>query len=435
MPPPILSGQQVTASSHSSGLVGGRRLRLAIVVNSFPTVSETFIYNKVAGLSERGVLVTVIKHASGSDEALYRDRLKTLNLRQQFARGVPASLKGAANFSLLVREPRRAFQALALAASGPRRGGASLSVIMGALAARRCDIVHFEFSGLGVAYLPVLDLLRPAKIFVSCRGAAEQIKPLLDPLRRSDLERLFNRADRVHCVSQDMLNCCTQYGLPERKAFVNRPAVRTDAFMRTAAIPSPTRPAGPVRICSTGRLHWKKGFEFALIAVKLLKDAGEAVTWEIIGDGPEREKLVYMVHTLGLSQIVTLTGRLGSGQVKERLQDCDIFLLPSLSEGISNAALEAMAMELPVISTRAGGMEEVITDGQNGFLVDCYDPVQIADRIRRVRDDISLRNTLGKTARETILSGFSIDRQITTFVSEYRSAVGGTGDGRTQRAP
>jgi glycosyltransferase involved in cell wall biosynthesis len=323
---------------------------------------------------------------------------------------------------LLVRDPRRVLLWLSFALRGPRRGGGSRFVLLGALAASECDIVHFELSGLAVAYLPVFKLLRPAKIFVSCRGAAEQIKPLADPGRGSDLEKLFSSADRVHCVSQDMLESCKKYGLTEQKAFVNRPAIRADAFTRAAAIPGETVRTRPVRISSTGRLHWKKGFDVALLAIKLLKDSGERVTWEIIGEGPEREKLVYMIHALGLSEIVGLAGKMDSSQVKARLEKSDIFLLPSLSEGISNAALEAMAMELPVISTRSGGMDEVIANGQNGLLVDCYSPEQIASSIRHLITDVSLRNELGKNARLTILKRFSLERQIMTFTREYASA-------------
>lgn len=403
---------------------GKRPLRVAVVVNRFPTMSETFIFNKVAGLAEGGFQVTVITHDRSNDAALYRRRLKELSIRRHCLRGFSGLFKSVADFAcLLFREPRRAWQWIALAVRGPRRGGASRAVLLGALTARTCDVVHFELSGLGVAYLPVFDLLRPAKIFVSCRGTAEHIKPLVDPGRGADLERLFRLADRVHCVSQDMLDSCKKYGLTEDKAFVNRPAIRADAFTRATPISRTLLPAGPIRICSIGRLHWIKGLEFALLAIKLLKDAGERVTWEIIGDGPEREKLLYMIHALGLSETVTLAGNLDSSQVKERLDKSDIFLLPSLSEGISNSALEAMAMELPVISTRSGGMDELITDGQNGLLVNCYAPDQIASSIRRLAGDLSLQHKLGRNGRQTILEHFSLERQITCFVSEYALAI------------
>jgi colanic acid/amylovoran biosynthesis glycosyltransferase len=276
-------------------------------------------------------------------------------------------------------------------------------------------------SGLGVAYLPVLALLRSARVVVSCRGTAEKIKPLTDEGRASDLGKLFQLADRVHCVSQNMLDSCKKYGLSEHKAFVNRPAIRIDAFTRDTSVSEARHPLVPIRVCSIGRLHWNKGFDFALLAMKLLKDSGERVVLEIIGDGPEREKLVYLTEALGLADSVTLAGRLDSMEVKARLESCDIFLLPSLSEGISNAALEAMAMELPVISTRSGGMDELISDGQNGLLLDCYAPDQIANSIRRLARDAELQRDLGKNARQTILDEFSIERQLSCFVLEYQN--------------
>jgi glycosyltransferase involved in cell wall biosynthesis len=162
-----------------------------------------------------------------------------------------------------------------------------------------------------------------------------------------------------------------------------------------------------------------KGLEFALLGIKLLTDEGKRVVWEIVGEGREREKLGFMIHALGLSEVVKLIGKLDSVQVKERLENCDVFLLPSLSEGISNSALEAMAMGLPVISTRSGGMDEVISDGYSGILVNCYAPAEVADGIRKLAASPEMRQTLGKNARKAVMDEFSVERQILCFVSEY----------------
>ncbi|MDZ7648854.1 MAG: glycosyltransferase [Cytophagales bacterium] len=110
----------------------------------------------------------------------------------------------------------------------------------------------------------------------------------------------------------------------------------------------------PFLFCSTGRLYWKKGFDYALLAMKELKNRGHAFRYEIIGEGIERLKLIFMAHDLGLQDEIVFLGSLPGSEVKSRLEKCDIYVLPSLSEGISNAVLEAMAMQLPVVSTRAG---------------------------------------------------------------------------------
>lgn len=399
-------------------------LRVLVVVNSFPTASETFIFNKVLGLSERGVAVTVLSHSLRNDYALYASRLRDakIQVRCLHVWNTGPLLLGQL-LLLLLREPLVAWEMLKQTFRGFRgkRPWPNASGFLGTLIGRRFDIVHFEFSGIAVGYMPYLGFLKPAKMFVSCRGTAEQVKPLADLRRAADLVKLFASADRVHCVSKEVLRSCARHGLREPKAFVNEPAIRPEMFTR--AEPCSTRKTleGTVRICSTGRLDWKKGFEFGLVAMRELLDRGLKFHWEIIGEGPEREKLVYIIHTLNLGQVVTLVGKVSSAEVRNRLASCDIFLLPSLSEGISNAALEAMAMELPVVSTRAGGMEEVIQHDHNGLLVDCFSASAIALSIRRLIDDPELRERLSVNAKKTILEKFSIPRQIDRFLFEYHA--------------
>ncbi len=397
--------------------------RIALIVTEFPSMSETFILNKVVGLAESGYQVLVISHKRSNGSEAYRDRLKSLSVRHCCLTDLSGIVFGlAALFRVLFCNPALGCHWMAWIVTGRRRKPLSRVFLLGSLIAHQSQIVHFEFSGLAIAYLSLIDLLRNAKIFVSCRGTAEKVKALVDPVRAANLKELFELVDRVHCVSQDMLDVCLRYGLPAHKAFVNRPAIRIENFTRAVRVDADDGCLRPIRICATGRLHWIKGFEFAVLAVKILKESGCSVQLEIIGEGPEREKLAYLVQTLGLSEQVTLAGRLNGAQVRSHLESCDVFLLPSLSEGISNAALEAMAMELPVISTCAGGMNEVITAGRNGILVDCCSSQDLANAIERLIRTPGLRRQLGENARETILSEFGLERQIARFAREYGAA-------------
>jgi glycosyltransferase involved in cell wall biosynthesis len=285
------------------------------------------------------------------------------------------------------------------------------------------DLVHFAYSGLAVAWVDALPLLAPARVIVSCRGSAERITPLVDPDRAAALRRVFELADRVHCVTDDMRTTCGAYGLAPTKAFVNHPAIDVERFRRR--VPYPAHSSGPYRILSTGRLHWTKGFEFGLMAVRSLLDGGHDVHYEIIGSGPDEGHLRYTVQDLGLSEHVTFAGKRSSTEVRAALEQCDIYMLPSLSEGISNAALEAMAMEVPVVSTSAGGMPEAITDGVDGLIVPPRAQAALALRIAELLQDRALRLHVGTAARRRVERDFSLQRQISNFVSEYRLLLPG----------
>jgi colanic acid/amylovoran biosynthesis glycosyltransferase len=185
------------------------------------------------------------------------------------------------------------------------------------------------------------------------------------------------------------------------------------------------REGQPFRLLTTGRLHWKKGLEYALLAVRELVDAGHDVVYEILGGGHEEERLKFAVHDLGLDRNVSFLGRRSSTEVRAALERADVYLLPSLSEGISNAALEAMAMEVPLVTTSAGGMNEAVHDGIEGMVVPSRDPGAMARRIAELLRDGPRRAALGRAARARIESEFSLERQISVYLKEYDSLLNG----------
>jgi colanic acid/amylovoran biosynthesis glycosyltransferase len=285
------------------------------------------------------------------------------------------------------------------------------------LVASQPDIIHFEFSGIAVAYRDVFDLLRPAKLVVSCRGAAEQILPLSDPDRARGLESVLAAVDLIHCVSDDMRRTVESYGASPDKILVNRPAVPVADFAALADRRVPHD--GPLRVLSIGRLHWKKGFDDSLRAVAAMEARGHRVEYRIAGEGPEREKLTFLAHQLGLNRQLTLLGVQRQEEILDQLAWADVLLLPSLSEGISNAVLEAMAAGLPVVATRSGGMDEVIEPGRDGFLVDVGDVEAMVARLSDLADDPDLRIRLGREASARAWAEFDLSRQISNFVRAY----------------
>lgn len=396
------------------------------MVNSFPKVSETFIFNKVVGLSKRGVDVTVVFHDDASDRQAFRadwEKVKSVKIERAFSR------RDILGFRLYRTIASRGIRSIAilkgLYALDKKPHEILKDYFLWLSVANRFDIIHFEYTGLAITYFNVLPYLKPAIVFTSCRGAAEQIRPLVDKARAQQLTQLFNRVDQVHCVSKNMLDdCMALYLLNPRKAFVNRPAIDPGKFHRRNGIGNQSSNA-PFVICSTGRLHWKKGFEYALLAMKRLGQKGLNFRYEIIGGGVELEKLAFMAHDLGIRDKVFFVGALSSVEVISRLESCDIFVSPSLSEGISNAVLEAMAMEVPVVATRAGGMAEVISHNETGLLVDAYNDAQLADALELLMRDKILRDRLGRNGLTLIQAEYSIQRQMDVFVDRYNSSIYG----------
>ena len=176
-------------------------------------------------------------------------------------------------------------------------------------------------------------------------------------------------------------------------------------------------------LVTVGSLIWKKGYEPLLQSLRSLVDRGVQARLRIVGDGAERQRVLYTIRDLGLQSEVDLVGRLEDGRVREELQQADVFVLSSLSEGISNAALEAMACGLPVVSTQVGGMAEAIEDGVEGFLVPPWDPDALTKAMSRLDEEYELRGRMGTAARNRVLAQFSIHQQIESWRDLLSSVV------------
>lgn len=392
--------------------------RLLSVVNCFPSQSETFIERKARALIANGFDVTLAAHRSGrSSEGSDVSPVPMVQLP-----GVRSPRTWGPSLAPLVRN--RAARHRALPLFHHFRQGHWLVPI----AAGGYDIIHFEFSGIAAAVAGLLPELRPARLVVSCRGAAEQIAPHRDADRARLLEHVFAEVDLIHCVSDDMAETVRGFGAPSRKILVNRPALDTARLEGVARVDPGLRgtPDAPLRVLSVARLHWKKAFDDAIRAVDAARSSGLNVEYRIAGEGPEREKLLYLRHSLGLEATVFLLGWQSQQQVRALLGWADVFLLSSLSEGISNSALEAMAAGLPVISTRCGGMVEALASPDAGLLVDVGATSQMATALGSLTDP-ARRKELAAGGAATARADFDLDRQAAVFASGYRSLLSARG--------
>ncbi|MBP6016365.1 MAG: glycosyltransferase family 4 protein [Candidatus Promineofilum sp.] len=281
---------------------------------------------------------------------------------------------------------------------------------------REWDVIYFPWNATAVFYDSLMD---KAPSVISCRGAQINVGPH-NPRRtwlREGLEPTFHKAAAVHCVSAAIRDEAVQYGLTPDKAVIIRPAVDPDVFRPADA---KDEDAGLFRLITTGSIIWRKGYEYALSAIRQLVDRGVPVRFDIIGNGPEYQRLLYTIRDLELDEYVFLHGRLAPAGVVARLQAADVFLLSSLSEGISNAVLEGMACGLPVVTTAVGGMAEAVDDGVEGFVVPSRDPAAMAEALSALWLDTELRHRMGAAGRVRVQRDFRLSEQADAFVELFR---------------
>jgi N-acetyl-alpha-D-glucosaminyl L-malate synthase BshA len=141
----------------------------------------------------------------------------------------------------------------------------------------------------------------------------------------------------------------------------------------------------------------------------------------MVGDGPERSNAEYAARNFGIEQKVHFLGK--QTNVEELLGIADLLLLPSENESFGLVALEAMACEVPVVASRVGGLPEVVTDGIDGFLVECRNVAEMSKRSLEILSDPLLRRDMGERARQTARARFSSTKIIAQYEQYYRHVL------------
>lgn len=159
-------------------------------------------------------------------------------------------------------------------------------------------------------------------------------------------------------------------------------------------------------ILYTGRLVARKGLEDLLVALALVHKKKKNTKLILVGRGMLKNHLQKLAFRLGISNNLIFTGPMPTDELVKHYAGADVFVLPSYYEGQGLVLLESMACETPVVATNVGGIPEIVTDGENGLLVEPKKPEQLADAILKIIDDTELRTKLGKNGRETAVKNY-----------------------------
>jgi glycosyltransferase involved in cell wall biosynthesis len=235
------------------------------------------------------------------------------------------------------------------------------------------------------------------------------------------LERhLLKRADVAGAVSPPLFRELLELRGPERPTRLILNAVDAGEI-KAKADGLPVRqeykiPSNQLVIGVFGRLSPEKGCSEALEALHRVWQQRQDVSMLFVGDGPMRATLVKRVAELGLKQNVILAGY--QTAMRDFYEAIDLLLIPSLSEGLPNVLLEAMALAIPSVSTRVGAIPDIIDHGQTGWLVT---PGDVNGLARQLSEAIAAPNRLhiGAAAQESLYPRFSATARADQFVSVY----------------
>jgi colanic acid/amylovoran biosynthesis glycosyltransferase len=417
-------------------------VRIGYLCSEYPGVSHTFVLREVNALRKLGLEIDTfsIRRAgsilSEADRIAYETTFAILPARA-------TSLLGA-HLRLLLSKPRAYLATLAvawrLAPPGLRGRLWQLFYFIEAV------ILWLQCEQRGIRHVHVHLANVAADVALLAAHLGSEVDPL-DPWSWSltihgpfefyDVSRFrvaekVRRARFVVCISDYArsqlmaLSAVEEWG----KLHVIHVGIPIAQFTRNGA----AREAD--EILFIGRLVAVKGQAVLLEAVALLTERGIPVNVVMAGEGPEREGLEGLAASLGLGDRVAFPGAVGQDDIHALYASATIFCLPSFAEGIPGVLMEAMAMGLPVISTRITGVPELVEDGHNGLLVAPGRVDQLADALARLLLDSQLREQFGAAGREKVLSEFNTDSSAEAMYELILRALGETAattEGAAQR--
>jgi len=363
------------------------------------------------GLADRGVAasVAVIFGGGPREAALHAAGVPVTHLH--FPRySDRAARRGATGGVNLLTPARRAWTfatSTAEAIAGFRR-------LVALLRAERPDVLHaFLFHSYVVA-APASMLARVPVLVAGRRGLGDRHR---ERAFARLLGRVANRSTdfviaNAHAVARD---AAIAEGLPEAKIATIYNGIPDSAF--EPAAPEDLDAQGPVIVC-VANLHWYKGHHHLISAVRLLREHELFCTLVLVGDGPERAALERQAYAMSVDARF-----LGSRDaVEPLLSRADVCVLPSLTEGMSNAIMEAMAVGKPIVATDVGGTRELLRG--RGMLVRPGDPRALAEGLARVLLDPSLGVRLGAEARRWSRENLRLDTMIQRHLEVYGKLLG-----------
>ncbi len=392
-------------------------MRVAVIVQSFPSISQTFVRDQIHGLLDAGLDVDVWAWWAGpwSGSTANSGGSRDLTARTRYFGRVPRSV-----FSRLARGLVSVGAGLVQA---PRSTVRCLRPdIMGSSAASLRAVLEFAPLRPGRSYDAILCHFGPVgRLAIRMRAAGLLDGPIATVFHGFDMSReirergagvyrdLFEQGELFLPISERWRARLVELGADSSKVLVHRMGVRSDRLTWRARR---LADGEPLRLVSVARLVEKKGLADAIAAVGLLRDRGVGVRYTIVGDGPLRSDLESLVARLGLSGLVHFEGWCDHERVLALLDESHLLLAPSVvaddgdEEGIPVALMESMAMGLPVVTTRHSGIPELVADPDHGRLVDERDPAALAAAVQDLLADQARWPAIAEAARATIAAEF-----------------------------
>lgn len=416
---PLAQGAQSVAARQGDAAQPATPAKIAYLCSEYPAISHTFVLREVEALRRLGATIETFSIRRTPPERL-----------------LAAADRAAAATTTAILPPRWGRLLAAHFRAGVRAPGAYLSTLRLALGlrapglrARLWQLFYFveavslwsECRRLGIRHVHAHLANASADLAMLTAHLGSAIEPgapwswsftMHGPteffdLRHYRLAEKLRSAKFVVCISDFARSQLMTLADPAAwdRLHVIHVGIPVAEFTRSSPPPADAAP----QILYIGRLVPEKGQSVLLEAVSKLARRGHTPRLTLAGDGAIRPRLERLAEELGIASQVTFLGAVGQDDLHELYSSASIFCLPSFAEGVPVVLMEAMAMGVPVVTTRIAGIPELVEDGRGGLLVAPGRADELADAIERLLADPALREQLGSHGKEQVRREFDAD--------------------------
>ena len=401
-------------------------MRIAYLTGEYPRVTDTFIQREVRTMRQMGADVhtfsirrTGDNHMVGEEQKQERDRTFYI---------LPAHPLNLllTHVGLLLTSPRKYLQAihLALSTSQPGlKGGLyqlfyflEAGILAQQIKARKITHLHNHIAEASGTVAMLAATMQGFTYSFTLHGAGIFFKPY-----QWRLDEKIKRALFVCCISNFARSQGMIFASPEKwqRMHIVHCGIDPNLFKPV------THKGEGKHLLFIGRLAPAKGLPILLESLVTLQKKYPNILLTVVGDGPERKQLEAETIQLGLSRNVNYVGAKSQTEVREYLQQTDIFVMSSFAEGLPVVLMEAMATGVPVVATQIAGISELVEHQVNGYLVPPGDSISLSDHIDILLNNPDIRALFGTNARKKVKGEFNIIYEVSWLYQVMNSALQG----------
>ncbi|NDJ16066.1 glycosyltransferase family 4 protein [Myxacorys almedinensis] len=401
-------------------------MRIAYLTGEYPRATDTFIQREVAGLRKLGIEVFTFavrrpgdEHMVGEEQTAERDRTSYLlppNLLQLVI----------AHLMLFLSSPGRYLRSLGLAWSTRQPGLKGLlyqlfyfleaGILAKQIQRQQIQHLHNHLATSSGTVAMIAAALGGFTYSFTLHGPYIFFEPYQWRLHEKIQRSLFVCCISHYCRSQGMIFASAEKW---NRMHIIHCGIDPSLFKVTS------HTGTGKKLLYVGRLAAVKGLPILLESLAQLKSSRPDLKLTVVGDGPDRAQLEQTAHELGLSAQVNFVGYQSQTNVRQQIQQTDIFVMSSFAEGVPVVLMEAMAAGVPVIATQIAGVGELVEDKVSGYLVPPGDVESLRDRIVALAADADLRSRFGKAGREKVEQDFNIHHEVARLHQILKQAIEG----------